>query len=265
MGRQPCCDKVGLKRGPWTVEEDHKLMNFILNNGIHCWRLVPKLAGLLRCGKSCRLRWINYLRPDLKRGAFTEMEENQIIHLHSLLGNRWSKIAAHFPGRTDNEIKNHWNTRIKKRLKQLGLDPLTHKKLTEKTDRLKEKLFIASNPFRKQEAIMPNFDFETKEINQVASHMISSDDGSSNLVCKGIGYEMWTDQLENDTNVSFSLEYCSSMNESLSIIKQNSIQFDSLDSLPSWDDGVPKFNQLEKDDIYSLGNGGGYYVDTFSH
>lgn len=178
---------------------------------------------------------------------------------------RWSKIAAHFPGRTDNEIKNHWNTRIKKRLKQLGLDPLTHKKLTEKTDRLKEKLFIASNPFRKQEAIMPNFDFETKEINQVASHMISSDDGSSNLVCKGIGYEMWTDQLENDTNVSFSLEYCSSMNESLSIIKQNSIQFDSLDSLPSWDDGVPKFNQLEKDDIYSLGNGGGYYVDTFSH
>ncbi|XP_038880316.1 myb-related protein 308 [Benincasa hispida] len=264
MGRQPCCDKVGLKRGPWTVEEDHKLMNFILNNGIHCWRLVPKLAGLLRCGKSCRLRWINYLRPDLKRGAFTEMEENQIIHLHSLLGNRWSKIAAHFPGRTDNEIKNHWNTRIKKRLKQLGLDPLTHKKLNEKTDRLKEKLFIASNPLRKQEAIIPNFDFEPKEINQVASHMISSD-GSSNLMCKGIGYEMWTGELESNSNISFSLEYCSSMNESLSIIKQNSVQFDSLYSLPSWDDGVPKFNPLEKDDIYSLGNGGGYYIDTFSH
>jgi myb proto-oncogene protein len=45
MGRQPCCDKVGLKRGPWTIEEDHKLMSFILNNGIHCWRMVPKLAG----------------------------------------------------------------------------------------------------------------------------------------------------------------------------------------------------------------------------
>ncbi|CAI0456712.1 unnamed protein product [Linum tenue] len=88
MGRQPCCDKVGLKRGPWTIEEDHKLMNFIINNGIHCWRMVPKLAGLLRCGKSCRLRWINYLRPDLKRGAFTEAEENQLIQLHSRLGNR---------------------------------------------------------------------------------------------------------------------------------------------------------------------------------
>lgn len=149
-------------------------------------------------------------------------------------------------------------------MKQLGLDPLTHEKLSEKTDRLKEQLFIASNSLRKQETIMPNFDFETKEIIPISSHMLSSD-GSSNLLCKGIGYEMWTGQLESDSNASFSLEYCSSMNESLSIIKQNSVQFDSLDSLPSWDDGVPKFNQLEKDDIYSLGNGGGYYVDTFSH
>ncbi|KAL5717807.1 hypothetical protein ACHQM5_010771 [Ranunculus cassubicifolius] len=127
MGRQPCCTKIGLKRGPWTMEEDHKLMTFIVNNGIQCWRMVPKLAGLLRCGKSCRLRWINYLRPDLKRGELSEMEENQIIELHARLGNRWSKIASHFPGRTDNEIKNHWNTRIKKRLKLIGVDPLTHK------------------------------------------------------------------------------------------------------------------------------------------
>nr|WVD52783.1 transcription factor MYB8-like protein [Lagerstroemia excelsa] len=134
MGRQPCCDKVGLKRGPWTIDEDHKLMNFILNNGIHCWRTVPKLAGLLRCGKSCRLRWINYLRPDLKRGDFTEAEEDQLIQLHSRLGNRWSKIASHFPGRTDNEIKNHWNTSIKKRLKLLGIDPLTHKPTEEREE-----------------------------------------------------------------------------------------------------------------------------------
>ncbi|KAK4485720.1 hypothetical protein RD792_008366 [Penstemon davidsonii] len=131
MGRQPCCEKVGLKRGPWTMEEDDKLMNFILNNGIQCWRLVPKLAGLMRCGKSCRLRWINYLRPDLKRGAFTEAEEDMMIELHSQLGNRWSKIAAHFRGRTDNEIKNHWNTKIKKKMKLMGLDPMTHKPIDQ--------------------------------------------------------------------------------------------------------------------------------------
>ncbi|XP_010492571.1 PREDICTED: protein ODORANT1-like [Camelina sativa] len=131
MGRQPCCDKVGLKKGPWTIEEDKKLINFILTNGHCCWRALPKLSGLLRCGKSCRLRWINYLRPDLKRGLLSEYEEQMVIDLHAQLGNRWSKIASHLPGRTDNEIKNHWNTHIKKKLKKLGIDPLTHKPLSE--------------------------------------------------------------------------------------------------------------------------------------
>ncbi|KAG6735644.1 hypothetical protein NC652_010935 [Populus alba x Populus x berolinensis] len=130
MGRQPCCDKVGLKKGPWTSDEDNKLINFILANGQCCWRAVPKLAGLLRCGKSCRLRWTNYLRPDLKRGLLSEYEEKMVIDLHAQLGNRWSKIASHLPGRTDNEIKNHWNTHIKKKLRKMGIDPLTHKPLS---------------------------------------------------------------------------------------------------------------------------------------
>ncbi|KAE8685933.1 Transcription repressor MYB4 [Hibiscus syriacus] len=130
MGRQPCCDKVGLKKGPWTAEEDKKLINFILTNGQCCWRAVPKLAGLLRCGKSCRLRWTNYLRPDLKRGLLSEFEEKMVIDLHAQLGNRWSKIASRLPGRTDNEIKNHWNTHIKKKLRKMGIDPLTHKPLS---------------------------------------------------------------------------------------------------------------------------------------
>jgi myb proto-oncogene protein len=88
MGRQPCCDKLGVKKGPWTVEEDKKLVNFILTHGQCCWRAVPKLAGLRRCGKSCRLRWTNYLRPDLKRGLLTEAEEQLVIDLHARLGNR---------------------------------------------------------------------------------------------------------------------------------------------------------------------------------
>ncbi|KAG4964056.1 hypothetical protein AAZX31_14G199100 [Glycine max] len=137
MGRQPCCDKVGLKKGPWTAEEDKKLISFILTNGQCCWRAVPKLAGLLRCGKSCRLRWTNYLRPDLKRGLLSEYEEKMVIDLHAQLGNRWSKIASHLPGRTDNEIKNHWNTHIKKKLKKMGIDPVTHKPLPNATEQTK--------------------------------------------------------------------------------------------------------------------------------
>ncbi|THG08766.1 transcription factor MYB63-like isoform X2 [Camellia sinensis] len=115
-GRAPCCDKSKVKKGPWSPAEDFRLLTFIHNHGHTNWRSLPKLAGLLRCGKSCRLRWINYLRPDLKRGNFTKEEEETIIKLHQSLGNKWSKIASYLPGRTDNEIKNVWNTHLKKRL-----------------------------------------------------------------------------------------------------------------------------------------------------
>ncbi|KAK8698359.1 hypothetical protein V6N13_114481 [Hibiscus sabdariffa] len=114
-GRAPCCDKEKVKRGPWSPAEDLRLISFIQKHGHQNWRALPKQAGLLRCGKSCRLRWINYLRPDVKRGNFTKDEEDAIIRLHETLGNRWSKIASHLPGRTDNEIKNVWNTHLKKR------------------------------------------------------------------------------------------------------------------------------------------------------
>ncbi|CAL9757906.1 unnamed protein product [Musa acuminata subsp. burmannicoides] len=86
-------------------------------------------AGLLRCGKSCRLRWINYLRPGLRRGIFTVKEDELIIKLHSRLSNRWSLIAARLPGRTDNEIKNHWNTHVRRKLLSRGTDPATHRRL----------------------------------------------------------------------------------------------------------------------------------------
>ncbi|XP_045789828.1 transcription factor MYB7-like [Trifolium pratense] len=131
MGRHSCCLKQKLRKGLWSPEEDEKLFNHITRFGVGCWSSVPKQAGLQRCGKSCRLRWINYLRPDLKRGMFSQQEEDLIISLHELLGNRWAQIAAQLPGRTDNEIKNFWNSCLKKKLMKQGIDPATHKPHTE--------------------------------------------------------------------------------------------------------------------------------------
>jgi len=124
MGRPPCCDKVGVKKGPWTPEEDLMLVSYVQEHGPGNWRAVPTntgacaavqmmccgiiafqdpsfdliffslfaggvRAGLMRCSKSCRLRWTNYLRPGIKRGNFTDQEEKLIIHLQALLGNRF--------------------------------------------------------------------------------------------------------------------------------------------------------------------------------
>ncbi|KAK8944921.1 Myb-related protein 308 [Platanthera zijinensis] len=131
MGRSPCCEKAHTNKGAWTKEEDERLIAYIKANGEGCWRSLPKAASLLRCGKSCRLRWINYLRPDLKRGNFTDDEDDLIVKLHSHLGNKWSLIAARLPGRTDNEIKNYWNTHIKRKLIAQGIDPMTHRPLND--------------------------------------------------------------------------------------------------------------------------------------
>ncbi|GFZ19331.1 myb domain protein 112 [Actinidia rufa] len=113
---------IEVRKGPWTREEDLKLINCIAMHGPAHWTYLARSAGLKRTGKSCRLRWVNYLHPDLKRENLTLQEQLLILHLHSHWGNRWSKIAQHLPGRTDNEIKNYWRTRVQKLAKQLNCD-----------------------------------------------------------------------------------------------------------------------------------------------
>ncbi|CAH2059947.1 unnamed protein product [Thlaspi arvense] len=173
MGRAPCCEKMGMKRGPWTPEEDQILINYIHLYGHSNWRALPKHAGLLRCGKSCRLRWINYLRPDIKRGNFTPQEEQTIINLHEVLGNRWSAIAAKLPGRTDNEIKNVWHTHLKKRLNKnqnSGGDTKDINGINETTREDKESVIVDATSPQQFSNSVTTFDISNNNKDEMMSY-----------------------------------------------------------------------------------------------
>ncbi|KAI3519685.1 hypothetical protein L1887_08900 [Cichorium endivia] len=145
MVRAPCIDKNGMKKGAWSEEEDNKLRDYIERYGHWNWRELPKYAGLSRCGKSCRLRWMNYLRPNVKRGNFSKEEEDIIVKFHQDMGNKWSAIAAQLPGRSDNEIKNHWHTHLKKRSTQQN-HQISHELKEEQSSNVEQIINFANLP-----------------------------------------------------------------------------------------------------------------------
>ncbi|KAJ8506516.1 hypothetical protein OPV22_007402 [Ensete ventricosum] len=170
MVRAPCCG-IGVKKGPWSPEEDETLVGYIQRYGHGNWRALPKQAGLLRCGKSCRLRWMNYLRPDIKRGTFSHEEQETVIRLHETFGNRWSAIAASLPGRTDNEIKNVWHSHLKKLVSPNTSSREPKKKTNGGGSRSKK----ASEPITTQ----PDTDSENALFVSAASQAQSNSDFSS--------------------------------------------------------------------------------------
>ncbi|EOY22813.1 hypothetical protein QUC31_007926 [Theobroma cacao] len=115
-----------IKKGPWTAEEDEVLLNYVKKYGPRGWSSIRSMGLLPRTGKSCRLRWVNKLRPNLKTGCkFSAEEERVVIELQAQFGNKWAKIARYLPGRTDNDVKNFWSAR-RKRLERILLTPTSN-------------------------------------------------------------------------------------------------------------------------------------------
>ncbi|EOY30569.1 hypothetical protein QUC31_020199 [Theobroma cacao] len=176
MGRAPCCDKANVKRGPWSPDEDNILRNFLEKHGTGGnWIALPRKAGLKRCGKSCRLRWLNYLRPDIKHGGFTDEEDNVICSLYNSIGSRWSVIAARLQGRTDNDVKNYWNTKLKKKLLagKVGLNKTSNNEITtdSSTSNLNSGQFSASIPSEAEARANGNSDYLNANGSTSSSYM----------------------------------------------------------------------------------------------
>ncbi|XP_052204925.1 transcription factor RAX3-like [Diospyros lotus] len=243
MGRAPCCDKANVKKGPWSPEEDDKLKSYIEEHGTGGnWIALPQKIGLKRCGKSCRLRWLNYLRPNIKHGGFSEEEDNMICSLYLSIGSRWSVIAAQLPGRTDNDIKNYWNTRLKKKLmgKQRNVQ-------AQRESRVKREMKRASQAFMVSEAnINPIFNWPKLPLpmNPSQEHHLIKDQTSINTMLASLGERFLDDHQQpnnNSTNHQYPLyispfqdqTYDNSINSFSSSTSVNSINHINGDQDPS--------------------------------
>ncbi|KAH7512001.1 hypothetical protein FEM48_Zijuj12G0044000 [Ziziphus jujuba var. spinosa] len=174
MGRAPCCDKANVKKGPWSPEEDAKLKEYIEKYGTGGnWIALPQKAGLRRCGKSCRLRWLNYLRPNIKHGEFTDEEDRIICTLFATIGSRWSIIAAQLPGRTDNDIKNYWNTKLKKKLMAMA-PPISHQRLKPQYPSLLQSSSSSSSPSDQSYRGSSNYRSSFEPISSFSPSLMSS-------------------------------------------------------------------------------------------
>ncbi|XP_058744800.1 transcription factor MYB1-like [Vicia villosa] len=173
---------IGVRKGAWTYEEDKLLKACIDKYGEGKWHLVPQRAGLNRCRKSCRLRWLNYLNPSINRESFSEDEVDMILRLHKLLGNRWALIAARLPGRTSNDVKNYWHTHLRKKMISRKLEENKAKEKPKETMKAHEvikpqpRTFSSHSPWLngKHTFVKPMVTFSTKDASVAPDSNIES-------------------------------------------------------------------------------------------
>ncbi|XP_076942385.1 transcription factor MYB4-like [Bidens hawaiensis] len=231
---QSCNTSFVLRKGSWTVKEDMLLKNCIRKFGEGKWHLVPLRAGLNRCRKSCRLRWLNYLRPDIKRGDFDEDEIDLMLRLHKLLGNRWSLIAGRIPRRTANDVKNYSNTHLRSRPKQRKEqikdgEPSPHTKVTT----IKPQPCTVSKGLNLYPHITPQDTHNSKtssniyidgirNVFDISLDVVSSPPLSIDKV-NGYGYleELFDDpEKNNDNKIGSSFDRFLAKGEGLDVVKQ---------------------------------------------
>ncbi|KAH6813097.1 myb-like HTH transcriptional regulator family protein [Perilla frutescens var. frutescens] len=158
-----------IKKGPWKVEEDQVLIHHVKKYGPRDWSSIRSKGLLRRTGKSCRLRWVNKLRPDLKTGVkFSAEEERTVIDLQAQFGNKWAKIATYLPGRTDNDVKNFWSSRQKRLARILQTSTPSSSKPHKNTKQLQ-------TPPPPSFHLLPSLKAKTKEEEDLCSHVVHND------------------------------------------------------------------------------------------
>ncbi|KAJ0255278.1 Transcription factor MYB27 [Hirschfeldia incana] len=172
-----CKKEETLRRGPWLEEEDERLVKFVTLMGERRWDSLARVSGLKRSGKSCRLRWMNYLNPSLKREPVSQEEEIVILQLHALWGNKWSKIARRLPGRTDNQIKNYWRTHFRKKVEAQNYDKIIDWKREELLCKYKETDIMWTKTYTQEHGL----DETVKESKQ---RNMESDKETNGVICE---------------------------------------------------------------------------------